>query len=460
MEKLQRLLACMRMVCDTPYILDSNCRICPKLGELASVLEEVLQEEKTKVLVFSEWERMLQLVRDLSEQMRLDFAWHTGSVSQKRRRKEIHRFKEDPDCRLFLSTDSGSTGLNLQAANVVINMDLPWNPARLEQRIARAWRKHQTRPVSVVHLVAEKSIEHRMLSTLAHKQQLADGVVDGIGEVKAMPLTSGRAAFVERLEALMGEPVEAERVAAPRAEPATVRKDPYETYRDDLAARISDRLLLMEARKDAQGKESMFVVVDGDVEQVRPLASRLLKQNFPGAEGEQVNLEMIDRSTYATIQRLVNSGVLNINSQAARQVYATDTLAESRRKEQQRRFEEAREVFKKAERKWKMGLVLRDGGFAIEALSPLREASEITLKALCRLQGAADTSEDPLPLQHVEMILSQTSLPETALTTIEYLRDINDSGRDVNEEEACRLVRDADRLVLGARQIISKAALE
>jgi len=69
--------------------------------------------------------------------MDVGFAWHTGSVPQKARRAEIHRFKNDPDCRLFLSTDSGSVGLNLQAANAVINLDLPWNPAKLEQRIAR-----------------------------------------------------------------------------------------------------------------------------------------------------------------------------------------------------------------------------------------------------------------------------------------------------------------------------------
>jgi len=103
-----------------------------------------------------------------------------------KRRQEINRFKQDPDCRLFLSTDSGATGLNLQAANVVINLDLPWNPARLEQRIARAWRKHQTRSVEVINLVCENSIEHRMVSMLSQKQQLADGVLDGRGDLQSL----------------------------------------------------------------------------------------------------------------------------------------------------------------------------------------------------------------------------------------------------------------------------------
>ena len=155
-----------------------------------------------KLIVFSEWERMLELVRDLCERLDLGFAWHTGSVPQRRRRSEINAFKSDPNCRVFLSTDSGSTGLNLQNASVVINCDLPWNPAKLEQRIARAWRKHQTQPVTVINLVAEKTIEERMLATLAHKQALADGVLDHRGDLAAIKLRTGRQAFFEKLEQL------------------------------------------------------------------------------------------------------------------------------------------------------------------------------------------------------------------------------------------------------------------
>ncbi|MSU35145.1 MAG: hypothetical protein EXS36_08520 [Pedosphaera sp.] len=75
-------------------------------------------------------------------------------------------FKSDPRCRVFLSTDRGATGLNLQNASVVINCDLPWNPAKLEQRIARAWCKHQTKTVSIINLISENTIEHQMLTTL------------------------------------------------------------------------------------------------------------------------------------------------------------------------------------------------------------------------------------------------------------------------------------------------------
>ena len=92
---------------------------------------------------------------------------------------------------MLLCTESGGTGLNLQNASVVINCDLPWNPAKLEQRIARAWRKHQKRPVTVINLVTENSIEHGMLETLAMKQGLSDGVLDLRGSLDKIDSKGG-----------------------------------------------------------------------------------------------------------------------------------------------------------------------------------------------------------------------------------------------------------------------------
>lgn len=198
-DRLQQLLACMRMVCDTPYILDPTCRISPKLEELEGILSDLLAEPDRKIIIFSEWTGMLELVRELAGEMGIECAWHTGSVPQLRRRAEIARFKHDPACRLFLSTDSGAVGLNLQVASAVINVDLPWNPAKLEQRIARAWRKNQMRTVTVVNLVTENSIEHGILHLLGQKQALADGVLDGRGDLAALKMPSGRAAMIERI---------------------------------------------------------------------------------------------------------------------------------------------------------------------------------------------------------------------------------------------------------------------
>jgi superfamily II DNA/RNA helicase len=139
----------------------------------------------------------------------------------KQRRAEIPRLPPRPDCRLFLSTDSGGIGLNLQNASVVINCDLPWNPAKLEQRIARAWRKNQLRPVTVVNLVAENTIEHGMLASLSQKMELAQGVLDGMGDLANIKLKSGRQAFLKRLAQVMSSvPAEGASAKTPPADPA------------------------------------------------------------------------------------------------------------------------------------------------------------------------------------------------------------------------------------------------
>jgi SNF2 family DNA or RNA helicase len=266
-EKLLRELAMLRMICDTNYILDPQDQECPKLVELEKVLEEC-RENDAKVLVFSEWGRMLELVRGLCQELDIGFAWHTGRVPQLRRRAEINTFKNDPCCRVFLSIDSGSTGLNLQNASVVINCDLPWNPAKLEQRVARAWRKNQTRPVTVINLVAENTLEHRMLDTLAHKQALADGVLDLKGDLTEIKLRGGRQAFLAKLQQLMGRPTQKSEVDGQPSEVGS-RKPVLPTDRPLAFAQrvhetINGALLRCEERYPSEGAHSvLLVVVDG-----------------------------------------------------------------------------------------------------------------------------------------------------------------------------------------------------
>jgi hypothetical protein len=102
-----------------------------------------------------------------------------GRIASKDRRELISQFKQDPKCRVFLSTDAGGVGLNLQNASTVVNMDLPWNPAVLDQRVGRVHRLGQHRPVRVVNFVAQGTIEHGMLSVLSFKQSMFAGVLDG-----------------------------------------------------------------------------------------------------------------------------------------------------------------------------------------------------------------------------------------------------------------------------------------
>jgi superfamily II DNA/RNA helicase len=121
----------------------------------------------------------------------------------------VHQFQQDPVCKLFVTTNAGSTGLNLQAANTVVNVDLPWNPAILEQRISRAHRMGQKRPVHVFLLVTEATLEESLLTTLSAKHELALAALDPDAEATEVDLTSGVEELKRRLEILLGTKPEA-----------------------------------------------------------------------------------------------------------------------------------------------------------------------------------------------------------------------------------------------------------
>lgn len=178
-RRLMIALQRMRMACDGTYLLDEETDFSVKPDELVILLEECLEDPKTKVVIFSQWLRMHELIVRRLEARGWGHVVFHGGVDSRKRKGLIDQFREDPECRIFLSTDAGGVGLNLQHANVVMNMDLPWNPAVLEQRIGRVHRLGQTQPVRVINFVAERSIEEGMLSILAFKQSLFSGILDG-----------------------------------------------------------------------------------------------------------------------------------------------------------------------------------------------------------------------------------------------------------------------------------------
>ena len=314
-DRLQMLLACMRMVCDTPAILDPTCRVCPKLEELEGILTDLLREPGRKIIIFSEWERMLALARELAGEMGVETAWHTGSVPQIRRREEINRFKQDPDCRLFLSTDSGSVGLNLQVASAVINLDLPWNPAKLEQRIARAWRKNQTRSVTVVNLVTQNSIEHSMLGLLGAKQALSDGLLDRLGDVGALRMPSGRGSLVQR----MAEMLDAEETLGPRI------VAPEDAMADTLRQRHGDALLRLDVQTGADGAPRLLAVLDLDGAALEAEAERLSRR----ADAAAMPVEVVDRATWNTLRRLTRLGLVKLADGPRRVLHAATDMVDT-----------------------------------------------------------------------------------------------------------------------------------
>lgn len=178
-KRLLLFLSMMRMVCDSTFIIDQKSRHDTKIDEIKEIIHNMLESSDEKVVIFSQWERMLRILSQELEKEELDFCFLHGGVPSVKRKDLIDRFREDPDCRIFLSTDAGSTGLNLQSASLLINIDLPWNPAVLEQRIARIYRLGQQNPVQIINMVAKGTIEQRMLATLKFKSNLAAGILDG-----------------------------------------------------------------------------------------------------------------------------------------------------------------------------------------------------------------------------------------------------------------------------------------
>ena len=168
----------MRMVCNSSYLVDSTTNESVKPIELIHLLEELLEDSTMKVVIFSEWVRMIKLIQPQLEERNWKTLFLHGGVKNKQRKKLIEEFQNDPEQRIFLSTDSGGLGLNLQVASVVINLDLPWNPAVLEQRIARVHRLGQSKPVQVFNFISDGSFESSLLGMLATKRKLSKSILD------------------------------------------------------------------------------------------------------------------------------------------------------------------------------------------------------------------------------------------------------------------------------------------
>lgn len=157
-RRLMIALHNMRMSCDSSYLLDRVTDFGVKADELVTLLEEVFERPEVKFVIFSQWLGMHEmLLRRFHERGWGHVLFH-GGVPGAQRKALVDRFRADPACRAFLSTDAGGVGLNLQHASMVVNIDLPWNPAVLEQRIGRVRRLGQKMPVREVNFVSHGTI--------------------------------------------------------------------------------------------------------------------------------------------------------------------------------------------------------------------------------------------------------------------------------------------------------------
>ncbi len=185
-EKLLKALNCMRMVCDSTYILKNNTNHGNKIGELENLIEDLLQDPDNKIVIFSQWKKMFELVIQLLNRKKLSYLYLNGDIPAQKRNEIIEEFQSGDRIKLFLSTDAGGVGVNLQSANIIINLDLPWNPAVLDQRIGRIYRLGQKKHIRVYNFIAYNSIEHRILYLLDFKRAVFNGVLETDGNDEVM----------------------------------------------------------------------------------------------------------------------------------------------------------------------------------------------------------------------------------------------------------------------------------
>lgn len=202
-NRLMMLLNKMRMVCDSTFLIDQKTFISPKLTELRHLLTEKLsvQENDVKIIIFSEWTRMNGLIGKLLRELDITFVELSGKVPIAKRQTLVDKFYTEPECKVFLSTEAGGTGLNLQIADTVINFELPWNPAKKNQRIGRIDRIGQKADrLTVINFITRDSIEMRIASGLLLKESLFENVLDQDSSGDVVDFSQkGRSQFLKEL---------------------------------------------------------------------------------------------------------------------------------------------------------------------------------------------------------------------------------------------------------------------
>jgi hypothetical protein len=381
----------MRLICNALALHDPNLpakdreRTSPKLQEFGHIMTDEIANNGHKAVVFSQWSGMLDLTEPVLQRQKLGFVKLTGQVPSPRRGELIDRFFNDDDCRVFLSTDAGGVGLNLQAASLVVNLDLPWNPAVLEQRIGRAHRHGQQNIVNVINLIAQGTIEERILDTLAAKRNVFAGVFgteEGPAEISFQD--TGQS-LLRRLDEMLGAPavqpvVVLEPVAEEKPEVIEVVAPPRPTlhgFADLLVARFPGRVLLVRQAPQLPGvggDGAILVVVDREPAEMRARVEPLLNEHFQSAPPVP-GLHLMEQEGWRALVAL--TGGLLEQVKPEEEIYrapAMPAAAVPGRPAEDRRLKKAREGFETAARRLQMARVLVGGGFPEEILRPTREA--------------------------------------------------------------------------------------
>ena len=197
------LLSKLKQVCDHPCLItkDKENFLNHSSGKwdlFVELLEEA-RESGQKVVVFTQYLDMMDLIESYLDSRGIGFAEIRGST--KDRKEPLTRFKEDPECEVFVaSLQAAGVGIDLTAASIVIHYDRWWNPAKEDQATDRVHRMGQSRGVQVFKLVTKKSVEENIHKLILKKKGILDEVV-GFDEQDAIKRLTKQEIF-ELLSAL------------------------------------------------------------------------------------------------------------------------------------------------------------------------------------------------------------------------------------------------------------------
>jgi superfamily II DNA or RNA helicase len=169
----------LRQASCNPQLVDANINIpSSKLATFLDIISE-LRENKHRALVFSQFVTHLAIVRKALDAQGIHYQYLDGSTPQPERERNVKAFQSGEGELFLISLKAGGLGLNLTAADFVIHLDPWWNPAVEDQASDRAHRIGQTRPVTIYRLVAEGTIEEKIIQLHNTKRDLADSLLEG-----------------------------------------------------------------------------------------------------------------------------------------------------------------------------------------------------------------------------------------------------------------------------------------
>lgn len=456
----------MRLICNALALHDPDLspkdreKTSPKLQELADILDDEVANNGHKAILFSQWTNMLHLTYPVLDRLNLGHVTLSGDVPTPKRGELIERFLNDDKCNVFLSTDAGGVGLNLQAASLVVNLDLPWNPAVLDQRIARAHRHGQLHTVNVINLIAKDTIEERILDTLATKRNIFAGVFGNEEAPGEITFFDSGQNLLQKIDEMLGAPPpEVKLDLAPKAAPEP-EAAPAPTLRglaDRLVAQFPGRIMLVRRvapLPGASAEGNILVVVDRAPTELRPQIEKIIAEHF-GDTASLPGLHLMEPESYRTLVALTGGAV---EQTAEAEGYRAPSLpAPAARAADTQKLQKARTGFDTANKRLQLARVVLQGGFPEEVLRPIHQALGWALTAHLALLKEREPGPDLPSARLIQAELVETKRLDAALAArLAQVRELTTPPGPDEEEAPPPSLETAEGLIETVQDLVNK----